>query len=118
MKLLPEDWTTLAANGATIATAIFALLIWRRVKSDLTSKAARLEKYLKEKGRELKATNPTKNGAVNAIVISRDTGLTESEIFKISVDKPATIGRLARLDKETDRATEVIFFYKEKGENQ
>ena len=112
MKIWPEDWTTLAANAASIATAFCAFGIWWRLRSDMKEKTARLETYLREKGEELKVKDASKQGAFNSVIISRDTGLSESEIFQISV-KSRRIGRLARMDENSDRAKEVIFYYKD-----
>ena len=106
------NWTTLIANFATIVTAIVAIGIWLRLRSGLKAKTKRLEKYLREKGGQAKAADPSKQGAFNAVIISRDTGLTESEIFQISVNSDR-IGRLARMEGDPNRAKEVIFFYKE-----
>jgi len=116
MKTWPDDWTTAAANVATVVTALFAFLIWLRFKSDLKAKTDRLVNYLKEKGREARAKDSTKKGAFGAVIIARDTGLTEAEIFQISVNSPERIGRLARMHENTDYAKEVIFYYKEEGE--
>jgi hypothetical protein len=98
------EWSTLVANFATIVTALVAVWAWNRFRSDSTVKRERLVEHLRaDKGRKLSAIN-----------ISKETGLTEGEVFQFSVNNP-NVKMLAHVDRGTGLADEILFQYNDAG---
>jgi hypothetical protein len=102
----------IAANIAAIVTAIVTASVsswlWVRFKCDRYQKKKELEKYLNDVRQKAKIDNT--QGARSAIIISRDTGLTESEIWEICAKNPR-INKLAKINRETNLGEEILFQY-------
>jgi hypothetical protein len=103
------EWSTLVANFATIVTAVVVVWAWSRFRWNLRKKRKTLENYLRSEKQNAQGTS--KKGAHFVPVISKETGLTESEIFQLS-DESNHIERLVHVDK-TGAGDKILFLYKD-----
>jgi hypothetical protein len=108
MKCLKE-WLEIAANIAAIVTGIVAFWAWWCLKRDFSNKQKLLESYLKDE--KEKAKKAGKQGEHSAARITKETGLSESEILRASYNNPR-IGRVVPKDERL--AQQVLFYYNDK----
>jgi hypothetical protein len=101
-----EKLLSVFANAAAIITAFVAVWAWCRFKRDISRKKETLESYLKKSGK-----------AHTAIMISRETKLSEAEIWQVSSNNDR-IKLLAKANKETGMAEEILFQYNDGNSNQ
>ena len=106
------DWTTLIANVASIVTAIVATFtswwLWRRFRS----KKKMLEDFLRDELENAKKVG--KQGAHGVPFITKEIGLSESEILQASFKNP----RIKKLVPHGDGISkEVLFQYNENSPN-
>lgn len=104
------EWSTLAANFATIVTAVVVVWAWSRFRLKWWKKKRDLEKYLRTE--RDKAQGTSKRGGHFAPAISKETGLTEAEIFQLSIDDSKHIQRLLHVD-ESGAGDKILFLYKD-----
>lgn len=104
-----KEYLEIGANVSAIATAVVAVWAGVRFKRKRCQKYKRLENYLIDKRKEASGTD--KDGLHTSTNISRNTGLSEAEIFDLSSEHPENI-ELKVKPNAAGLAGEILFGYK------